>query len=153
MLGISRNIPLSRQIGIEKGKERKKKKKKGGGGKWYSKRLLEEGVLSTLTPFPSVTWLRQRGIIPWVAVGWGAMHWFIVVAVFADTTIVKLFQIHLQAFSSGPAASLWWDSIIFPFVVMAGRTPIPILGWGRGHSMAITPLLVRRGRSTIRRNL
>ena len=32
MLGISRNIPLSRQIGIEKGKERKKKKKKGGGG-------------------------------------------------------------------------------------------------------------------------
>ena len=32
MLGISRNIPLSRQIGIEKGKGRKKEKKKTRGG-------------------------------------------------------------------------------------------------------------------------
>ena len=41
MLGISRNIPLSRQIGIEKGRGgEKRRKKKGGGGEMILKTPL-----------------------------------------------------------------------------------------------------------------
>ena len=78
------------------------------------------------------------------------MHRFVVVAVVAGAVVVH-FQI-FQAFSSGQVASLWWNPLIVPLVA-AGRIPKSLLGWGRGHSMAMTPLLIRRGGSAIRGNL